>query len=77
LEFSRDTKGLTKNGQRDVKETQLEGLQRYLSLVAEDQETIAEQVSTTPPESIAKALRKTAASLRRKAQAVSLFRSCA
>jgi hypothetical protein len=77
LEFSRDTKGLTKNGQRNINEPPLEGFQRYLVLLAEDQETIAEHLSTTPSELIAKALQETAASLRRKAQAVSLFRSCA
>lgn len=71
-EASRDLKRLTKNGQHNVKEAPSEALQRYLLLMAEDQESTAEHVLTTPPELIASALRAAAASLRRKAQALSL-----
>jgi len=70
LEASRDIQGLTKNGQRNVSESESEARQRHLLLVAEDLDTIAEQSLTTPPELIAKALRESAASLRRKAQSV-------
>ena len=71
LEAARDIRKLTKNGQHNVIESERQALQRYLHLLAEDQETIAEHVFTTPPELIATALQKTAASLRRKAQALS------
>jgi hypothetical protein len=77
LEARRDIKGLTNNGKRPATETESEALKRYLCLLAEDQETIAEHVLTTPPELIAKALLETAASLRRKAQGLSLVRPCA
>lgn len=77
LEARRDIKGLTKNGKRPATETASEVLKRYLCLLAEDQESIAEHVLTTPPELIAKALLETASSLRRKAQALSLVRPCA
>ncbi len=70
LEARRDIKGLTKNGKHQPKESKREALRRFLRLVAEDQETIAEHILTTPPELIAKALQQTAASLRRKAQAL-------
>lgn len=72
LEARRDIKGLTKNGQHSVVETDRAALQRYLLLLADDQETIAEHVRTTPPELIAVELQKTAVSLRRKAQGLSL-----
>jgi hypothetical protein len=72
LEARRDIKGLTKNGQHSVVETERAALQRYLLLLAEDQDTIAEHAQTTPPELIAAELQKTAASLRRKALALSL-----
>ena len=71
LEAARDIRKLTKNGQHNVIESERQALQRYLHLLAEDQETIAEHVFTAPPELIATALQKTAASLRRKAQALS------
>jgi hypothetical protein len=71
-EAQRDLAGLTKNGQRNVKESEGEGFRRYLLLLAEDQDTIAEIVSTTPPELIAKALQETASSLRRKLQSVTI-----
>ena len=72
LEARRDIKGLTKNGQHNSIESVREAVQRYLLLLAEDQDTIAEHVLGTPPELIATELQKTAASLRRKAQALSL-----
>ncbi|MBI3476600.1 MAG: hypothetical protein HY010_12780 [Acidobacteria bacterium] len=72
LEGRRDIKRLAKNGKHGSKESGLEALRRYLLLLAEDQDTIAEQVLTTPPKLIAKALQETAASLRRKAEALSL-----
>jgi hypothetical protein len=72
LEARRDIKELTKNGKHSVVETDRAALQRYLFLLADDQETIAEHVRTTPQELIAVELQKTAASLRRKAQALSL-----
>ena len=70
LEVERDIKGLTKNGRHTAKESKRQALRRYLLLLAEDQETIAEKVMTIPPELIAKTLQETAASLRRKAQAL-------
>jgi hypothetical protein len=72
LEARRDMQGLTKNGQRTVKESEGEALKRFVLLIAEDQETIAETVPDTPPELIAKALQETAASLRRKLQSVTI-----
>ena len=72
LEARRDIKGLTKNGQHNVNESERAALQRYLLLLAEDQDTIVEHLLTTPQELIAAELQKTAASLRRKAQALSL-----
>jgi|ERR1700674_946921 len=72
LEGRRDLTELTKNGQRDVKESEGEAFRRYLLLIAEDQETIAENALTAPPELIAKALQETAASLRRKLQSVTI-----
>jgi hypothetical protein len=72
LEARRDIKGLTTNGQHNVAESERAAWQRYLLLLADDQEMIAEHVPTTPPELIAAELQKTAASLRRKAQALSL-----
>jgi len=71
-EARRDLAGLTKNGQRNVKESEGEALRRYLLLIAEDQDTIAETVSTTPPELVAKALHETASSIRRKLQSVTI-----
>lgn len=66
LELKRDLLGLTHNGQRNVQESQLSEFRRYLLLLAEDQDAIAE----VSPEPIADALRATAASLRRKATEV-------
>jgi hypothetical protein len=80
LEASRDIKGLTKNGQHNIKESESETLQRYLLLMAEDEESQAElllQEPTTPIHLIVAASKARAASLRRKAQAVIIVRSCA
>jgi hypothetical protein len=65
-------KGLTKNGQHDVEESEGEAFKRFLLLIAEDQETIAETILTTPPEMVATALQETAAVLRRKLQSVTI-----
>ena len=72
VEFSRDIKKLTKNGQRNVKESGGEAFRRYLLLLAEDQDTIAAIVATTPPEAITRVLHETAASIRRKLASVTI-----
>jgi hypothetical protein len=80
LEARRDIKGLTKNGQHAVKESEREALRRYLLLLAEDEESQAEllrQDPKTPTKLIITASQARAASLRRKAQALSLGRPCA
>lgn len=71
-ELKRDLARLTKNGRRDVKESKAAKFRRYLLLLAEDQESIADVIVSphAPPEAIAEALRATAASLRRKARDV-------
>jgi hypothetical protein len=70
VEARRDIKGLTKNGQHDVNESEREALRRYLLLMAEDQDSIAELLQSPNASSplIANALKSTAASLRRKAE---------
>lgn len=75
LEASRDIKGLTKNGQHDVIESEVEKHRRYLLLMAEDEESQAdllERAPDTPVNLISAASRARAASLRRKAQELSL-----
>jgi len=75
LEASRDIKGLTKNGQHDVVESEVEKFRRYLLLMAEDEDSQAElleRAADTPVSLIIVASRARAASLRRKAQALSL-----
>jgi hypothetical protein len=75
LEASRDIKGLTKNGKHDVVESALEKERRYLLLMAEDEDSQAELLQCkpdTPVELIVAASQARAASLRRKAQALSL-----
>lgn len=70
LEFQRDIKGLTKNGQHDVTETENEGLKRYLLLMAEDLDSVGEALqdgSDVSRESIAADYKARAASLRRAA----------
>jgi len=75
LEAARDVKGLTKNGQRNVTESELEKLKRYLLLMGEDEESQADllrQAPNTPIEFIISASKARADSLRRKAHALSL-----
>jgi len=70
LEFQRDLAGLTQNGRRKVTESKDAKVSRYLLLLAEDHESIADAVLSgdgPPRETIAEVLRATAASLRRKA----------
>lgn len=66
MERERDLAGLTKNGLRDVEESERVQLRRYLLLVAKDLESIA----AVSPEGIAAALHARAASLKRKAAKV-------
>lgn len=76
FEASRDIKGLTKNGQHDVVESEVEKLRRYLQLMAEDEDSQAElleRAPDTPISLIIAASQARAASLRRKAQALSWF----
>lgn len=44
LEFQRDIKGLTKNGQHNVNETEHEKLKRYVLLMAEDLASVGEEL---------------------------------
>ncbi len=69
LELNRDIKKLTNNGRRSVKESKRAKLRRYLWLLAEDQDSIADMVLSPNmlPELVTAALRATAGSLRRKA----------
>jgi hypothetical protein len=74
-EADRDIKGLTKNGKRDVVESQLEKECRYLLLMADDEDSQAELLQREPNipiNLIISASQARAASLRRKAQALSL-----
>lgn len=67
LEFERDVKQLTKNGQHTRPQSNIERLRRYHLLLAEDQESIADSMDS-PHSSrplVQNALRATAASLRR------------
>ena len=69
-EFERDLKKLTNNGHHARPQSSMERLRRYLLLLAEDQESIADSLSS-PHSSIPlvqNALRATAASLRRTAR---------
>ena len=75
LEARRDIQGLTKNGKHDVAESDVEKLRRYLLLMAEDEDLQAEllqRAPDTPINLIIAASQARAASLRRKAQALSL-----
>ncbi len=75
LEASRDIKELTKNGQHDVAESEIEQLCRYLLLLAEDEDSQAELLQREPNipiNLIIDASQARAASLRRKAQALLL-----
>jgi hypothetical protein len=74
-EAERDIKGLTKNGQRDIVESEVEKFCRYLLLMAEDEDSQAELLQcepNTPIDLIVTASQARAASLRRKAQELSL-----
>lgn len=74
-EADRDIKGLTKNGQRAVIESDDQKTHRYLLLMAEDEESQAElleRAPDTPVNLIIAASRARAASIRRKAQALLL-----
>lgn len=66
LEMDRDVAGLTRNGLRNVEESERDKLRRFLLLHAKDLESIA----PLSPEHIAVQLRASAASLRRKAGAL-------
>ena len=72
LELNRDLKGLTNNVRRDVQESKTSQLRRYMFLLAEDQDSLAEVLLSphASAEAVAAALRATAASLRRKAAEV-------
>jgi hypothetical protein len=69
LELTRDVAHLTHNGRRAVKESKRSNRRRYLLLLAQNQEKLAEVVlsSKQPPERLAAELRATADSLRRQA----------
>lgn len=72
LEFQRDVKGLTKNGQHSISETEPEKLKRYVLLMAEDLDSVAELLEespNTPTDLIIADYKARAASLRRKANA--------
>jgi hypothetical protein len=74
-EASRDIKGLTNNGKHDVVESEVEKFRRYLQLMAEDEDSQAELLQrepNTPINLIISASQARAASLRRKAQELSL-----
>lgn len=73
LELKRDLAGLTKNGQHDTQESEIEELRSYLLLLAEDQDSIAERLQSqaASPSLVAAALRSTAESLRRRAKSLS------
>jgi hypothetical protein len=72
-EMERDLARLTKNGQHNTNEPKFEELRSYLLLLAEDQDSIADLLQSSPaasPKLIAAALQSTAASLRRKANSL-------
>jgi len=72
-ERKRDDAKLTKNGFHDAPESQIEQIARYLSLLAMDQDSIADMLESpaSSPQMAADALRSTAASLRRKTKSLS------
>ena len=72
LELKRDLAGLTHNGRGSVLETTRDQVRRYLLLLAEDKDSIAERLLSPGAsiESVAAALRATAESLRRGASEV-------
>jgi len=72
LEFQRDVKGLTKNGQHNVSETEPEKLKRYVLLMAEDLDSVAELLERSPDTPVHLVIadyKARAVSLRRKANA--------
>jgi phage protein D len=74
-EIRRDNKGLTHNGKRNVTESGTEKLKRYLRLMAEDQDYVAEHLEqslSTPTKPIVADYKARAASLRRAANALTL-----
>jgi hypothetical protein len=75
-EMERDLARLTKNGQHNTNETELEQLRSYLLLLALDQDSIADLLRSPAASTklIAAGLQSTAASLRRRAN--SLPQSC-
>lgn len=77
-EMERDLAGLTKNGLHIPTESEREELRSYLSLLAQDQESIANLLLHSPAASkklVAVGLQATAASLRRKANSLQFPRS--
>jgi len=73
VEARRDLKGLTKNGLHDAPETPRQAHQRYLRLMAEDEDSQAELLENapnTPTKLIIDASRARAKSLRRKADSL-------
>jgi len=72
-ERKRDDAKLTKNGLHDAPESEREQVSRYLNLLALDQDSIAEMLESPAcsPQLAAKALRDTAASMRRKSKSLS------
>jgi hypothetical protein len=72
LELKRDLAGLIKNGRRGVKESNRQQHRRYLLLLAEDQDSIADLLMSpeVSPQLIAEALQAVSASLRRKADSL-------
>lgn len=72
-ERKRDDAKLTKNGLHDAPETEREQLARSLSLLALDQDSIADMLESpaSSPQLAANALRDTASSVRRKSRSLS------
>lgn len=72
LELKRDLAGLTRNGRRGVKESKRQRHRRYLLLLAEDQDSIADLLMSpgVSPQLIAEALQAASASLRREANSL-------
>ena len=72
VELQRDIKDLTKNGQHNVNESETAKLKRYIQLMAEDLDSVAELLQRSPNlpiELIITDYKARAASLRRKANA--------
>jgi len=72
LEFQRDVKGLTQNGQHNVNESEPDKLKRYIQLMAEDLDSVAALLQRSPNfpiELIIADYKARSASLRRTANA--------